>query len=241
MKRALGVVVTVLIGVGVITAVGVGFRSQKYQAPNGPVVAKSLGTAIVNGKSVPHVEIQLATWPDSTGTMQTAAFSSNGTLKTVPIHPSGNPGWPAYAPSNNFQVPAGALVTVKWDQYDSGGALNNPYFAVPRGTYGPVMVNGKAITTMDPTDVAHTFTVRPEPGIDSGFFLSVASPVNHSNNDTPNDDTKQPPPQPVEFSFISGTKGLYAWNCEFPCGLGVGGFGAVMGAYGFMSGYLHVV
>jgi len=240
-KRALAVIVTVLIGVGVITAVGVGFRSQKYQAPDGRLVAKSLGTVVVNGKSVPHVEIQMATWPDSTGTMQTAAFSSTGTSKTVPIHPSGNPGWPAYAPSNDFQVPAGALVTVKWDQYDSGEALNNNYFATPRGIYGPLLVNGK-VTTMIPEDgVGHTFTVRGEPGVDSGFFLNVASPANHGNNDDPNDNPKETPAQTVEFSFIAGTKGLYAWNCEFPCGSGIGGFGAVMSAYGFMSGYLYVV
>ena len=45
----------------------------------------------------------------------------------------------------------------------------------------------------------------------------------------------------MEFSFVSGKKGLYAWNCEFPCGNSIGGFGAVMSAYGFMSGYVHVV
>lgn len=236
MKRVIGAVLTVLLGVGVITAVGVGFMSQKYQPPHGREVAKSLGTAVVNGKTVPHVELDIATYPDSSGTMHTSAFSENGQMITLPIHAGGaNPGWPAYAPSNEFQVPAGALVTVKWNQYDSGGALNNNYFATPRGINGPLLVNGK-VTDMIPTDnVGHTFTMRGEPGYDSAFFVSVASPA---NGDNPSNSS---PPQTVEFSFVAGSKGTYAWNCEFPCGLGIGSFGAVMSAYGYMSGYLYAV
>jgi hypothetical protein len=258
MKRALFAIGTVVVGVVVVMLVGVGFRAQKYEPPNGTLVAKSLGTAVVNGKIVPHVQIHLATWPDASGTYQTAAFSPSGAEQTVPIHPSGNPSWPAYAPSNQFQVPAGALVDVVWDQYDSGGNLNNNYFATPQGVYSPdgkggysnqgqlghqITVNGKAVSSIQEGNAAHTFTMRAEPGVDSGFFLSVASPVaNPTNANIGNtDDPKETPPQVVKFSFVAGAKGLYAWNCEFPCGLGVGGFGAVMSTYGYMSGYLHVV
>lgn len=269
MKRAIGAVLTVLLGAGFIALVGLGFQSQKYQAPDGILKAQSCGTSVVNGQSTPHVILHFSTWPDASGQMKTAAFTTNASTtpatnpgaanatgcpqwqmsspgvpasgKTVPIHPGGNPGWPAYSPSSDFQVPAGALVTVVWDQYDSGEALNNNYFASPRGIYGDLLVNGQATTAIEEGNVAHTFTVRPEAGVDSGFFLNVASPANHGNKDDPNDDPAQTPPEVVEFSFIAGSKGLYAWNCEFPCGSGVGGFGAVMGAYGYMSGYLHVV
>jgi len=225
MKRVVGTVLTVVVGAVVIAAIGVGFWSQWYTAPGGTQVAKSLGTAVVSGKTVPHVELDFSTYPDASGTM----------IGGTPIHPGGNPGWPAYAPTNDFQVPAGALVTVKWNQYDSGGALNNNYFATPRGTYGPVIVNGKVSGSIDLANVGHTFTVRGMPGVDSGFFLSVASP---SNGDSP---TNTSTPQTVEFSFVAGSKGVYAWNCEFPCGLSIANFGAVMSAYGYMSGFLHVV
>lgn len=269
MKRAIGAIVAVILGAGVIALVGLGFQAQKYQPPDGILKAQSCGSSVVNGQSTPHVILHFSTWPDASGKLKTAAFTSAPATvpatdpgaanasgcpqwamsapgvpvsgKTVPIHPGGNPSYPAYAPSNNFQVPAGALVTVVWDQYDSGGSLNNNFFATPHGTYGKVTVNGKAITAVAEGNVAHTFTVRAEAGVDSGFFLSVASPVNHANKDNPNDDPSQTPPQVVEFSFIAGKKGLYAWNCEFPCGMGVGGFGAVMSAFGYMSGYLHVV
>ena len=45
----------------------------------------------------------------------------------------------------------------------------------------------------------------------------------------------------MTFSFISGSKGIYAWNCEFPCGTQLAGFGGPMSAFGFMSGFIHVV
>jgi hypothetical protein len=67
--------------------------------------------------------------------------------------------------------------------------------------------------------------------------LSVPSPVSSLGDNA----TNTAGDQVVTFSFIAGAKGLYAWNCEFPCGLGIGGFGAVMSTYGYMSGYLHVV
>jgi hypothetical protein len=225
MKRVLGAVITVLLGAVFFALVGVGFWSQKYMAPPGTQVAQNIGTAVVNGKTVPHVVLNFSTYPDSSGTM----------IGGQPIHPGGNPGWPAYAPTNGFQVPAGALVTVHWNQYDSGGALNNNYFAWPHGIVGPLVVDGKTTSHIDLANVGHTFTVRSEPGVDPNFFVSVASPA---NGDNPTDTSK---PQTVQFSFVAGSKGLYAWNCEFPCGLSVGGFGAVMGAYGYMSGYLHVV
>jgi hypothetical protein len=45
----------------------------------------------------------------------------------------------------------------------------------------------------------------------------------------------------VVFSFVSGSQGTYAWNCEFPCGTSVAGFGGPMSEFGYMSGFLHVV
>jgi hypothetical protein len=85
--------------------------------------------------------------------------------------------------------------------------------------------------------MAHSFTLRGEPGVDPGYLVNVPSPVSKLGDNAENNKGGQL----VTFSFISGTKGTYAWNCEFPCGLSVAGFGAVMSSYGYMSGYLHVV
>ena len=228
MKKVLWGVITVLIGAILIAAVGVGFHNQQYVAPAGTQVAKSDGTVTVNGKTYQHVTLDFVTEPSAAGNLP------NG----KPVHPGGNPSWPAYAPNNQFQVPANSVVTVHWVQYDSGGVVNNLFFAKAHGTIGGTeTVNGKVVDGVDAGNMAHTFTVRSLPGVDSNFFVSVPSPVSKLGDNAENDKGGQV----VDFSFISGTKGLYSWNCEFPCGMSVGGFGAVMSSYGYMSGYIHVV
>ena len=220
-----GLLITFGIALALIGGVGALFYGETYRSPSGTEVAKSVGTATVNGVTVPHVTLHFQTYPDSTGIV-------NG----VPIHPSGNSGWPAYGLTNSYQVPAHALVTVYVRQYDSGGSLNNPWFATVRGTIdGTAIVDGKVVKSISPNDVGHTFTVRATPGTDPGFFLSVPLPAVDGDNQTDNGKYHT-----VVFSFVSGSKGLYAWNCEFPCGEMLASFGGPMSAYGFMSGFINV-
>jgi len=231
MRRVFGPIVTVILGVAVIALVGLGFRSQTYVSPAGTQVAKQIGTATVGGKTVPHVALNLAVYPDASG-------SVNG----QPVHPGGNPSWPTYAMTNQLQVPANSLVTMTIVQYDSGGSLNNPFFANVRGTVGgTATIDGKAVKTWNPNDIGHTFSLRPYPGVSPGFFVNVPLPLAGNADGSNNCDTAGCPHHTITFSFVSGSKGLYAWNCEFPCGLSVAGFGAVMSANGYMSGDLHVV
>jgi hypothetical protein len=228
MKKYVWTVATVLIGAAVIAAIGLGFHNQQYSSPAGTAVAQPAGTTMVNGHEYPHVILNIATYPDSSGT----------TTSGQAIHPGGNPSWPAYGPTNEYQIPANAVVTVNWTQYDSGGVVNNKYFAYPHGTLGGTeKVNGKTVAGVAADNIGHTFTVRGEPGVDPGFFLSVPGPISKLGDNAENNKGGQL----VQFSFISGKPGLYAWNCEFPCGLSVGGFGAVMSSFGYMSGYIHVV
>lgn len=224
--RSVGLILTVVIAAAALAGVALFFHSQYYRSPSGTLVATPAGTVTVNGRTLQHVNLAFNTYPDSTGMV-------NG----KPIHPSGNPGWPAYGPTNQFQVPAHALVTVTVRQYDSGGTLNNPFFATVRGTVGDVArVNGKLVHSIDPNNVGHTFTVRGVPGTDPGFFLNVPFPLVPGDSQTDNGKYET-----VTFSFVSGSKGTYAWNCEFPCGTGLDSFGGPMSAFGFMSGFIHVV
>ncbi|HEX3565377.1 MAG TPA: hypothetical protein VHU17_08390 [Acidimicrobiales bacterium] len=212
-----------LVALGIVAYL---FHAQAYQSPAGTLVAKSVGSATVNGQTLQHVSLAFNTYPDSTGMI-------NG----QPIHPGGNPDWPAYGPTNQFQVPAHTLVSVTIRQYDSGGSLNNPFFATVRGTVGNVAtINGKVVHSIDPNNVGHTFTVRGVPGTDPAFFLSVPLPAVPGDNQSDNGQYES-----VTFSFVSGSKGTYAWNCEYPCGTQVAGFGGPMSAFGFMSGFIHVV
>ncbi len=221
-----GLILTVVIALAVFGVVAFLFHTQFYTSPVGTLVATPVGSATVNGRTLQHVTLAFNTYPDSTGMV-------NG----KPIHPSGNSAWPAYGPTNQFQVPAHALVTVTVRQYDSGGSLNNPWFATVRGTVGNVArVNGKLVHSIDPNNVGHTFTVRGIPGTDPAFFLNVPFPAVPGNNQADNGQYES-----VTFSFVSGSKGTYAWNCEFPCGTQVASFGGPMAAFGFMSGFIHVV
>ena len=144
-------------------------------------------------------------------------------------------------------MPAHSLVTVTIQQYDSGGSLNDPFFAHVRGTIGgtatvttPSGKNRDGHRSGIPNNIGHTFTVRGVPGVDPSFFLNVPLPTNASlPTGSSNDDAGQH--YTVTFSFMSGSKGTYAWNCEFPCGSMVASFGGVMGSYGYMSGFVHVV
>jgi hypothetical protein len=222
----LGLVLTGVIALVALGIVAYLFHAQAYQSPAGTLVAKSVGSATVNGQTLQHVSLAFNTYPDSTGMI-------NG----QPIHPGGNPDWPAYGPTNQFQVPAHTLVSVTIRQYDSGGSLNNPFFATVRGTVGNVAtINGKVVHSIDPNNVGHTFTVRGVPGTDPAFFLSVPLPAVPGDNQSDNGQYES-----VTFSFVSGSKGTYAWNCEYPCGTQVAGFGGPMSAFGFMSGFIHVV
>ncbi len=164
-SRPLGLILTVVIAVAAFIVVALLFHSQYYKSPAGTLVAKPVGTVTVNGRTLQHVTLAFNTYPDSTGMV-------NG----QPIHPGGNPAWPAYGPTNQFQVPAHALVTVTVRQYDSGGALNNPFFATVCGTVGGVArINGKLVHSIDPNNAGHTFTVRGVPGTDPGVLPQRAA------------------------------------------------------------------
>lgn len=219
-------IATVVLAGLVIAGIALAFSGETYKSPAGIEVAKADGTISYHGQTLQHVILRFNTYPDASG-------SVNG----VPIHPQGNPSWPSYGPTNQFQIPAHAYVTVYVKQYDSGGALNNFWFSKVHGTVnGKAKYDGKWSNHINPNTTGHTFTVRSSAGVDQGFFLSVPLPAVGGNNQTDNGQHHS-----IEFSFISGNKGIYAWNCEFPCGTGVAGFGGPMSAWGYMSGYIHVV
>jgi hypothetical protein len=225
-SRPLGFAITLVIALIVFAGVGLLFHAQAYSSPVGTEVATVVGTRTVNGVTMKHVTLNFNTYPDASG-------SVNG----VPVHPGGNPAWPTYGPTNQYQVPAHSLVTVTIRQYDSGGSLNNAWFDKVRGTVGgTARINGKLVTSVNPNNVGHTFTVRGTPGTDPGFFVSVPLPLVPGDSQTDNGKYET-----IVFSFISGDKGLYAWNCEFPCGTSIASFGGPMNAYGYMSGFVHVV
>lgn len=153
-----------------------------------------------------------------------------------------HPDWVSYS-NDNLVVPANTTVNVTIDQYDSGGSLNNTFFDEVMGTIGgTATIDGKVVSHVDPNNVGHTFTLRGIPGSGKNLFVSVPLPAdNNTDNSVSFNGTSYNKPVVVEFSFKTGSKAVYEWNCEFPCGGSrEGQFGEAMSTYGYMSGTLTV-
>ncbi len=222
----MGVAATV-IGGGLVVSL-TGAILSRTSAQSKPLHATVKGTAPTAEGTLPHAFLDLSTYPDSMG----GPHGGDGGT---------HPDWVTYGPTTDLRVPAHSLVTMTIKQYDTGGSLNNPYFAVPYGTVGgTVTVDGKTVSTVDPDGVGHTFTIHGAPTNQDPLFVSVPLPaVSDDAEPAPNSD--YPPPHVVTFSFITGGKGEYVWNCEYPCGDGYyARFGGPMATRGYMSGTFTV-
>ena len=152
-----------------------------------------------------------------------------------------HPDWVTYS-NDNIEVPAHTTVDVTIDQYDSGGSLNNSFFDRVRGTVGgTATIDGKTVSQVDPNNVGHTFTLRGIPGNGSLLFVNVPLPADSNTAPVTIGEGSYTKPVVVQFAFKTGSKGVYEWNCEFPCGGSrEGQFGFAMSTFGYMSGTLTV-
>lgn len=231
-KRFLVALVSVLIGAGVVAGVAYFAHATSGEPPL--LVAEPAGTVDTPEGPVNAANLELYVYPNNSDAVPGPTEGVNALYASQ--------GWPFYWPSTTLQVPANSLVTVTIYQYDSGGRVFNPFWAKVHGTVdGTMTVNGKTVTEVDPTKVAHTFTVHQYP--ESGqpyLFVSVPLPdlgANAVGNADPYVDT----PKEVTFTFRTGAPGTYVWNCEFPCGDQYQEFGGPMQQRGWMSGTLEVV
>jgi hypothetical protein len=224
--KAIGIALaSVLLGGGALAIAGYSLASA---TPH-----QSALNCVPNPSQAGHCTLTLSTYPDSLA-------GQHG--KDGGVHPN----WVSYS-NSNLSVPANTTVDVVINQYDGGGSLNNPFFDQVMGTVGnTASFDGVAKTHVDPTNVGHTFTLRGYPGIDgqSGkrIFVNVPLPAN-PGTDTPVTigAGQYPKPLVVTFSFKTGSKGEYEWNCEYPCGSSrEGQFGYAMSSFGYMSGTLTV-
>lgn len=227
MKRAgLGATATVVMGVVLVAVIAwLVVLGSPHQAA---LIAKSDGTMTINGKSYNHVTLNFAAYPDS-------LYGGRGSG-------GAHPDWVSFS-SDNLVVPANSAVTVTVSQYDTGGTPNNAFFAKVIGTVGGTeTVDGSPVTSVPVNDVGHTFTLRAIAGNAPYLFLNIPLPAVSKNaaNALHIGHGSYPKPRVVTFTFITKGKGVYLWNCEYPCGYSVAGFGGAMSTYGYMSGTLTV-
>jgi hypothetical protein len=207
-------------------------------------------TLIVMAAIALYVALYLTNVPGSA----TAAQSAKGAqlyLATVPAA-AGNdphPSWVSYyvtdSHGNNWQhkttfvVPAHSLVHVTVFQYDGDSGLRNPFIAQATGTVGGTFtLNGKTTQAINPDTASHVFAI-PQ--------LNVSVPLEGVPDNAKNACGNAPctlsqAHQTITFTFRTGGKGLFRWQCFVPCAAGyVDGFGGPMQTVGYMDGFLKVV
>ncbi len=178
------------------------------------------------------------------------AASVDLTLQTVAaVGPdlSPNENWVSYLVRENgvwkrttvWTLPANTLVHVTVYNFDGKSGLRNPFLAQARGLVGGTFqLNGKPLSVINPDDASHTFAI-PQ--------LGVIVPIQGVDDNAPNQCGFAPCPlsnahETITFTFRTGKKGQYRWQCFVPCAAGfVYGFGGPMQTIGYMDGYIDVV
>jgi len=153
-----------------------------------------------------------------------------------------HPSWVTYS-NDNVIVPANSTIDMTIDQYDPDGSLDDTIFDQVTGTIGDTAtIDGKTVSRLDDEDLGHTFTLRGIPGSGTDLYVSVPLPAdNNSDDSVVLSGMNYNKPIVVQFSFKTGSKGIYEFNCEFPCGgARKGHFGEAMSTFGYMSGTFTV-
>jgi len=206
--------------------------------------------AVVTAAIAAYVFLYLTNVPSAAQAVQTSS-GAQLYLATVPAAAltDPHPTWVSYYVTNShdtnwkhdttFVVPAHTLVHVTLFQYDSASGLRNPFISQARGTVGGTFtLNGKTMEAINPNDASHIFAI---PQLDVSVPLAGV-PDNAKNTCANAPCTMSQAHMTVSFTFKTGAKGLYRWQCFVPCGAGtVFDFGGPMQTVGYMDGYVKVV
>jgi hypothetical protein len=142
--------------------------------------------------------------------------------------------------STVYSVPANSIVHVTIYQFDTPTGLRNPFLSQVQGTVGATAtIDGKTVTTVEPEEASHTFAV-PELGV----FVplpGVSEEAKHPCEEGPCEPSTSDH-RTITFSFRTGKKGRYRWQCFVPCAAGFYfGNGGPMQTLGYMDGFINVV
>ncbi len=178
-----------------------------------------------------------------------SASGTHLTLETVgaigPRYSPAHPDWVSYlihsdgqwVHSTIYQVPANSLVHITIYQYDTATGLRNPFLSQVQGTVGDTMtVDGKTTNAIPPEETSHTFAI-PELGV----FVPLPGVSEEAKNPCEFAPCEGAAHRTIEFSFRTGKKGRYRWQCFVPCAAGfLFGNGGPMQTLGYMDGFIDV-
>jgi hypothetical protein len=197
-----------------------------------------------------YIGLYLTAQP-GTAVASTGASGTQLYLATVPAAEANDPHptWVSYyvvnAKDQDWQhkttwvVPANSLVHVTLYQYDGDSGLRNPFLSQSTGTVGgQFTLNGASTRVINPNNASHLFAIPA---------LGVSVPLEGVPDDAKNDCDNAPctlsqAHETISFTFRTGRKGVYRWQCFVPCAAGyIDGFGGPMQTVGYMDGFLKVV
>jgi hypothetical protein len=202
------------------------------------------------------IGLYVATWATSQPTpiVASAAPPSSGgsqlTLETVaaigPKYAPTHPDWVSYLVRKNnqwvhstvYKVPANSIVHVTIYQYDGDSGLRNPFLSQVQGTVGGTeTVDGKTINVIPPEEASHTFVI-PQLGV----FVPLPGVPEEAKSQCEFAPCEGAAHRTISFSFKTGKKGRFRWQCFVPCAAGfIDGFGGPMQTLGYMDGFIQVV
>jgi hypothetical protein len=202
------------------------------------------------------IGLYVADWATSfpkTVAAQIAPANSGGTnltLMTVaaigPNYSSTHPDWVSYlvrtggkwVHTTDFNVPANSIVHVTVLQFDGATGLRNPFLSEVQGTVGATeTVDGKTVNSINPEEASHTFAV-PELGV----FVPLPGVPEEAKNQCEFAPCEGAAHRTITFSFRTGGKGRFRWQCFVPCAAGwYFGNGGPMQTLGWMDGFINVV
>lgn len=217
MKRILGIVLgTVALGVGLGLYVGIYLTAAPGQAR-----ARTTGSG---------VHLYLGTVP--------AAETSDAHPTWVSYYVV-DPNGTNWRHDTTFVLPAHTLVHVTVYQYDGDSGLRNPYLSQSEGTVGgDFTLNGKPTKTINPDTASHVFAI-PQFGV-SVPLKGVPDSAKNACGNAPC--TLKQAHETISFSFHTGARGVFRWQCFVPCAAGfIAGWGGPMQTVGYMDGYIKVV
>jgi hypothetical protein len=209
-----------------------------------------LGIAIVCVLLGLYIGVYLTNQPGSA----TAAVTSAGAqlyLGTVPAAALNDPHptWVSYYavdPNGSdwrhvttYVLPANTVVHVTIYNFDSQTGLRNPFIAQAQGTGGgDFTLDGKTTKTIDPDGASHVFAI-PQLGVlvpIEGTAATAKNPCSNAPCALSFTHTT------TSFTFKTGRRGLYRWQCFVPCAAGyIDGWGGPMQTVGYMDGFIKVV
>jgi hypothetical protein len=99
-------------------------------------------------------------------------------------------------------------------------------------------LDGRPVDVIDPSLTSHTFAI-PQLGV----FVPLPGVADNAPNQCSEAPcTEDEAHRTITFTFRTGKKGRYRWQCFVPCAAGyIAGFGGPMQSFGYMDGYLDVV